>query len=75
MTTTFHIEPYELDIDFLQKIKSVFGEKKLIITVQEDEDPTAQLLSTESNRAKFKKSIEEMNNGNIVTVTLDELRK
>ena len=75
MTTTFHVEPSELDIDFLQKIKSVFGEKKLIITVEEDNDATTQLLSTESNRMKFRKSIDEMNNGNLVSVTLDELRK
>jgi hypothetical protein len=75
MTTTFHLEPSELDNDFLTKIKSVFGEKKLIITVEEDDDATAALLSTETNRTKFKQSIHELNTGNLIAVSLDDLRK
>ncbi len=75
MTTTFHLEPSELDNDFLTKIKSVFGEKKLIITVEEDDDATAALLSTEANRNNFKQSIHELNTGNLIAVSLDDLRK
>jgi hypothetical protein len=75
MTTTFHIEPAELNEDFLQKIKSLFGEKKLLISVEEDEDETAYLLSTISNRRKFAKSLSELEKGELVTQTLEQLRK
>lgn len=75
MTTTFHIEPAELNEDFLQKIKSLFGGKKLLISVEEDEDETAYLLSTISNRLKFAKSLIELENGELVPQTLEQLRK
>lgn len=75
MTTTFHIESAELNEDFLQKIKSLFGGKKLLISVEEDDDETAYLLSTISNRRKFAKSLSELENGELVPQTLEQLRK
>lgn len=75
MTTTYHISPDELNDDFLQKLKNTFGRKQLLITVEEDEDETFFLLSTKENRDKFKQSLKELKEGDLVSVTFDELRK
>ena len=75
MTTTFHISPDELNDEFLQKLKSTFGKKHLLITVEEDEDDTFYLLSTKENRDKFKQSLKELNDGEVVVVSLEDLRK
>lgn len=75
MTATYHISTDELNDEFLQKLKKTFGKKQLLITVEEDEDDTFYLLSTKENRDKFKQSIKELNNGEMVTVSLEDLRK
>ena len=75
MTTTFHISPDELNDEFLQKLKSTFGKKHLLITVEEDESDTFYLLSTKENRDKFKQSLKELNDGEVVAVSLEDLRK
>lgn len=75
MTATYHISTDELNNEFLQKLKKTFGKKQLLITVEEDEDDTFNLLSTKENRDKFKQSIKELNSGEILTVSLEDLRK
>ena len=75
MTTTFHISSDELNDEFVQKLKNAFGKKQLVITVEEEEDDTFFLLSTKSNRSKFARSINELNSGDIISVTPEELRK
>lgn len=75
MTATFHVTSEELNDDFLQRLKNTFGNKQLLITVEEDTDDTFFLLSSKQNRSKFKQSIQELNNGDVITITPDELRK
>ncbi len=75
MTTTYHVSGEELNDEFLQKLKNTFGKKQLLITVEEDEDDTFYLLSTKENRDKFKQSLKELNNGELVSVPLEDLRK
>ncbi len=75
MITTFHISPEELNDEFLQKIKQAFGEKQLLITIEEDTDDTFFLLSTKENRNKLKQSLKELKDGEIVSVDLKDLRK
>ena len=75
MTTTYHISADELNDEFLQKLKHSFGKKQLLITVEEDDDDTFFLLSTKENKDKFKQSLKELKEGNIVSVTVDQLRK
>ncbi len=75
MTTTFHISANELNDEFLQKLKKTFGNKQILITVEEDEDDTFYLLSTKENRDKFKQSLKELNDGEVVVVSLEDLRK
>ena len=75
MTTTYHMSTEELNEEFLQNLKNTFGKKKLLITVEEDEDDTFFLLSSTDNRNKFKQSLKELKGGDLVSVTVDELRK
>ncbi len=75
MTTTFHISPDELNDEFLQMLKMSFGKKQLLIAVEEDIDDTFQLLSTKQNRSKLKQSLKELEAKDVVTVTLEDLRK
>jgi hypothetical protein len=75
MTTTYHISTDELNDDFLQNLKKTFGKKQLLITVEEDDDDTFFLLSTKQNREKFKQSLKELNSGDVVAVSIDDLRK
>ncbi len=75
MITTFHISAEELNDEFLQKIKQSFGEKQLLITIEEDTDDTFFLLSTKENRNKLKQSLKELKDGEIVSVDPKDLRK
>ena len=75
MTTTYHISTDELNDDFLQKLKHTFGNKQLLITIEEDEEDTFFLLSTKVNRDKFKQSLKELRNGDVVAVSREDLRK
>lgn len=75
MATAYHISTDELNEEFLQRLKNTFGKKQLLITIEEDEDDTFYLLSAKENRDKFKQSLKELNSGEIVTVSLEELRK
>jgi len=74
MTTTYHISADELNDEFLQKVKLTFGKKQLLITVEEDEDDTFFLLSSKNNRDKFKQSLKELQEGDLISVTPDALR-
>lgn len=76
MLTSFHVNTSELGNDFVEKLKGLFGEKKdIVITVDEDEDATWSLLSSASNRKKFEESISQLKEGNLIPVTLEELKK
>lgn len=75
MTTTYHISTDELNEEFLQRLKNTFGKKQLLITIEEDEDDTFYLLSTKENRDKFKQSLKELSSGDVVAVSLEDLRK
>ncbi len=75
MTTTYHISTDELNDEFFQRPKNTFGKKQLLITVEEDEDDTFYLLSTKENRDKFKQSLKELRDSELVVASLEDLRK
>jgi hypothetical protein len=76
MVTSFHINTSELSGDFIEKLKNMFGEKKnILITIEEDDDATWSLLSSKSNREKFKESISQLKEGNLISVNTDDLKK
>ncbi|MHB8261999.1 MAG: hypothetical protein ACYDCN_15070 [Bacteroidia bacterium] len=50
MYTSFHIKASELDETFIKGIKVLFKSKRITISVEEEMDETAYLLSTTANR-------------------------
>ncbi len=76
MLTSFRVNTADLKEDFIEKIKKLFGEKKnIVITVEEEDDTTWQLLSSVANRNKFEESISQLKAGNLISVTLEDLRR
>ena len=57
MYTTFHINASELNETFVKGIKAMFKSKRISIIVEEDQDETEYLLSSEANRKMLEKSL------------------
>ena len=74
MYTTFHLKASEIDEELIKNIKSMFGKKNISITIEEDLDETAYLLSSTENRKKLKKSLEEAKAGELIEVNLNKLK-
>ena len=77
MYTIYRTHADELDIHFLEALKTQFKHKALEIgeTQEIEEDETAYLLASPVNRAHLLKAIDNIaHNRNLVTVNLDELQ-
>lgn len=73
MYTTYHFKSAaEINTDILDAIKTVFKGKSIVITVEEELDETAFLLSDPANRAMLTHSIAQDQNGASVTVTIPD---
>lgn len=73
MYTTFHLSSAEeVTIDILEAIRATFKSKPITITVEEELDTTAYLMSSAANRAMLEKSIAQANNGEFVEVKIDD---
>jgi hypothetical protein len=75
MTTTFQLSANELNNDFLKRIKTLFKDKRIAITIEEDIDETEYLLSTAANRKHLEEAIANVEAGNVVRVDLNTLVK
>lgn len=75
MNTIFQINSDELDNRFIESIKALFKNKKLIISVSEDIDETSYLMQSKNNAKRILDALEEANqNQNLVTVSsIEEL--
>jgi len=76
METTFHLKLSELDLNFLEGIKKLFGnDREIQITVSSSTDFELNLKeTTEEYFVRIEKSLNNLNNGkNIVSLTEDEL--
>jgi hypothetical protein len=74
MYTTYHLSSAdELTTDILEAIKLAFKSKPITITVEEEMDTTAYLMSSPANKAMLDKSLEQLRNGETVLVKLHEL--
>ncbi len=72
MYTTFHLRsPQEINNEIIEAIKTAFMGKAITITVEEDTDETAFLLSNPKNREMLLKSIEQDRKGEFVSVQMD----
>lgn len=73
MQTIYRLKASELDNDFLEGLKTTFGDKEIEIIVYEV-DETDYLLKSDANRVRLLKAIENVNNKtNLVEVSLESL--
>ena len=72
MVTSFHIKASELDENFIKGIKAIYKSKNISIIVEEEQDTTEYLLSTEANRKHLSKSIKNTKKGKTTKVDIDK---
>ena len=75
MNTTFNINTTELDSKFLDSLKVLFPNKNIQLIVSEVDDDTEYLLSTQENKDRLLKSVNNIKNGcNLNEIDLDNLK-
>ena len=76
MTTTFHVNETEINTHFLDALTLLFKNQNLTITVEaDDDDATAQLLSSPANRDRLLRSIKNVETGvNLSDLDLDAFK-
>lgn len=74
METTFHLNANELNTDFLEAVKKLFGGKDIVISVTSKADTTEYLLSDPDRKDMLLKSIQEAESENLISVNLDDFR-
>lgn len=73
MITTYHLHVNELSAELLDSIKAAFRNKTVRIIVTDAEDDTSYLLSNSANRQHLFESIEELETGKGIEMTVQEL--
>jgi len=67
MTASFKLSLNELNTDFIEKIKSMFDSKKIVeIHISEETDETEYLLSTSANRESLFRSLQQLDDNEVV---------
>jgi spore coat protein CotF len=72
MYTTYHLSSAQELSNIVDSIKSAYKSKPITVTVEEELDATAYLMSTPTNKAVLKKSLEEAKNGNLIEVKIKD---
>ena len=75
MITTYRLNEKELSDEVIHSIKKAFMGKEIEIIVSEVPNETNYLLSTESNKKHIYQSIEDLENGKRIPLTLAELQE
>jgi antitoxin YefM len=75
MITTYRLNEKELSDEVIHSIKKAFMGKEIEIIVSEVPNETNYLLSTESNKKHIYPSIEDLENGKRIPLTLAELQE
>jgi antitoxin YefM len=75
MTTTYKLNANQLSEDILKSIKEAFKDKEIEITVTDMIDETEYLLSTEANKKHLYESMEELDAGKGIPMSLAELQE
>ena len=74
MYSTYRLNADELSPDFIKGLKKTYQHRQIEIIVQEVDDETDYLLSSEENKKRLLAAVENMNNhGNLVEVELSSL--
>jgi hypothetical protein len=75
MITTYRLNEEELSDEIIDSIKKTFKGKEIEIIVSEVVDDTEYLLSTDSNKKYIYKSIEDLEKGKGIPMTLAQLQE
>jgi len=75
MITSYRLNANELSMDVLNAIRLLFKDKEIEISVTEAIDETEYLLASASNKEQIMSSIAELENGNGVEMTIEELQR
>ena len=74
MYTTYHLSSaQEVTVDILEAIKKTFKSKPIVITVEEESDTTAHLMSNAANKTMLKKSIKQAERGEFIEIKYEDL--
>lgn len=74
MYSTYRLKADELSNNILKSIKSAFQHKEIEIIIQDVQDETEYLLSTNANREHLLKAVKDINNNeNLVNVKMEDL--
>ena len=70
----FKLRLGDLDIDFVDKLKSLFSKNNVIeINIGDEVDETDYLLSTPANRESIFRSLEQLKNRQLITKQINHL--
>ena len=73
MYTTYHLQSAsELNKDIIEAIKAAFKGKPILITIEEEHDETAFLMSNPINKSMILESIKQDKNGSSIPVTISK---
>lgn len=75
MVTTYRLHVNELTEDLIASIKFAFKNKTIEIIVSDTPDETEYLLASEANRKSLERSMQEAEEGKIVTFTVQEFQE
>jgi len=74
MYTTYRLHADELSENFIKAVKQTFKDRNIEIIVQEVQDETEYLLSSQANKEHLLRSIQNVaNHTNLVKVQMEEL--
>lgn len=74
MYATYHLSSAEeVTTDIVDAIKATFRNKPITITVEEELDATAYLMSSAANKAMLDKSLEQAKRGEFIEVKAEDL--
>jgi len=74
MYTTYHLSSAQaINQDILEAIKIAFKSKAIKITVEEELDTTAYLMSNPANKAAIDKSLKQLKNGEGIMVRFEDV--
>ena len=74
MTTTIELNANELNINLLKSLKAMFKDREITLTINSNIDETDYLNKSEANRLALEKSIAQLRNGRLKTVSIENLR-
>ena len=70
----FKLRLGDLDIDFVEKLKSLFSKNNIIeINIGDEVDETDYLLSTPANRESIFRSLEQLKNRQLISKQINHL--